>query len=316
MSTSFVQFRYCPLCRTSHKQKKKKHIYSSRHQTVLQNVLTKFSKKISEGRAAMSPPLVQPHGWEVDAEFWCYFCQREVKKHKEQENCTLVCGGLIEHASSKEHNQKMAEFFWENIIPVSRKPEFVITNEDHNRYLVQSVQAVADYQAKLKERITQHVKQTYGSVEGVSKKKLGDAGQSLQGAADPAELRGKWTVAAYGEGLTCIIRPEPDLIEIQHIGDWLESSLHLKRREEDGDESVGNVFTRATPPWLLDEADDGSGEIGPTMEEFRKHLEREKKRKLPAGRVGAKFNHKAETAAEWLPSFGRVWNHGRRLNSQ
>ncbi len=42
----------------------------------------------------------------------------------------------------------------------------------------------------------------------------------------------------------------------------------------------------------------------------------EEKRKLPAGRVGAKFDHKQSTCDTWLPMFGRVWDSQRRLHSK
>ncbi|CAF89809.1 unnamed protein product [Tetraodon nigroviridis] len=44
--------------------------------------------------------------------------------------------------------------------------------------------------------------------------------------------------------------------------------------------------------------------------------EQEKLRKLPPNRVGANFDHSSHTDANWLPSFGRVWNSGRRWQSR
>ncbi|KAG2470244.1 CCD84 protein, partial [Polypterus senegalus] len=44
--------------------------------------------------------------------------------------------------------------------------------------------------------------------------------------------------------------------------------------------------------------------------------ELEKLRKLPPNRVGANFDHASQTDAGWLPSFGRVWNSGRRWQSR
>lgn len=44
--------------------------------------------------------------------------------------------------------------------------------------------------------------------------------------------------------------------------------------------------------------------------------EQEKLRKLPPNRVGANFDHSSQTDANWLPSFGRVWNSGRRWQSR
>lgn len=45
-------------------------------------------------------------------------------------------------------------------------------------------------------------------------------------------------------------------------------------------------------------------------------VEREKKKKLPANRVGAKFDHQQSTDQAWLPSFGRVWSTGGRQQSK
>ena len=45
-------------------------------------------------------------------------------------------------------------------------------------------------------------------------------------------------------------------------------------------------------------------------------VEIERKRKLPASRVGANFDHQGASSTTWLPSFGRVWNNQRRLNSR
>lgn len=56
--------------------------------------------------------------------------------------------------------------------------------------------------------------------------------------------------------------------------------------------------------------------MGPSLQGFLKHKEQEKLKKLPANRVGANFDHSSHTDANWLPSFGRVWNSGRRWQSR
>ncbi|XP_021782303.2 coiled-coil domain-containing protein 84 isoform X3 [Papio anubis] len=86
---------------------------------------------------------------------------------------------------------------------------------------------------------------------------------------------------------------------------------------------VGNIhsafisFSGATPPWMIqDEYIGGNQEIGPSYEEFLKEKEKQKLKKLPPDRVGANFDHSSRTSAGWLPSFGRVWNNGRRWQSR
>lgn len=86
--------------------------------------------------------------------------------------------------------------------------------------------------------------------------------------------------------------------------------------------TCGNVHTGAMPPWLQDDPLEGSSgsaaqpEIGPSLQGFLKHKEQEKLKKLPPNRVGANFDHSSHTDANWLPSFGRVWNSGRRWQSR
>nr|XP_037279644.1 centrosomal AT-AC splicing factor-like [Rhipicephalus microplus] len=96
---------------------------------------------------------------------------------------------------------------------------------------------------------------------------------------------------------------------------------------------TGNIHTGAKPPWLYEESEEDDDEepttpkrpcigevsktpIGPTMEDFQKHLFLEKRKKLNPNRVGANFDHFSKTSEEWLPSFGRVWNFGRRWQSR
>uniref|UniRef100_T1IU50 U1-type domain-containing protein n=1 Tax=Strigamia maritima TaxID=126957 RepID=T1IU50_STRMM len=65
------------------------------------------------------------------------------------------------------------------------------------------------------------------------------------------------------------------------------------------------------PPWLQDDA----VVIGPTKQDFETHLA-SKKPKLPENRVGADYDRSTPVSSDWLPEFGRVWTHGRRLQSK
>lgn len=65
-----------------------------------------------------------------------------------------------------------------------------------------------------------------------------------------------------------------------------------------------------------EEYSSGNQQIGPSYEEFLKEKEKQKLKKLPPDRVGANFDHSSSTSVGWLPSFGRVWNNGRRWQSR
>lgn len=104
------------------------------------------------------------------------------------------------------------------------------------------------------------------------------------------------TIAAHGPNLTCI-------------------------KITGNSKSSGNVHSGALPPWLQEDdaaaaAETKTDPIGPTADDFTKHLANQKKRKLPSTRVGAKFDRKGNFSETWLPSFGRVWSKNRRLHGQ
>ncbi|NXW76125.1 CCD84 protein, partial [Hirundo rustica] len=97
---------------------------------------------------------------------------------------------------------------------------------------------------------------------------------------------------------------------------WMESGNVLTFIGHQETEGKGNVHTGAKPPWLTEDDDGSKQQIGPSYEEFLKHKEKQKLKKLPVERVGANFDHTSQTSDSWLPSFGRVWNHGRRWQSR
>ncbi|XP_046578420.1 uncharacterized protein LOC124286122 isoform X2 [Haliotis rubra] len=325
-STSFMQFDYCNLCKISH-TKRKKHVYSKRHQEILQNILKKFEKKIQDGRMCIDNPGVEALGWENGAMFWCYFCELEISKHRVEPDCTVKHGGLILHLASDDHAKKTGEFFWKNIIDKKKKAKYILSKEDAERFSNKADTAVTVYRQRVKTQLTQIASKirsqvaqrnqvtnrpsvrmqapwTQTSTKQISQHSVpGNVTprmSSSHGNSHAVGVPGKKTVSAEAVGLTSIVAHSDKLSEV-----------------EDRKEGEGNVFTGATAPWMMEEDEDtGSGEIGPSVPEYNKHLEREKKKKLPANRVGAKFDHKSQTSASWLPSFGGVWHQGRRLNSK
>ncbi|NXU21878.1 CCD84 protein, partial [Thalassarche chlororhynchos] len=113
-------------------------------------------------------------------------------------------------------------------------------------------------------------------------------------------------------------QPGPSGMQTGPDLNWVGSGQALTFIGHQDTEGKGNVHTGAKPPWLTEEEEeDGSKQqIGPSYEEFLKQKEKQKLKKLPAERVGANFDHTSQTGDSWLPSFGRVWNHGRRWQSR
>ncbi|KAK3594609.1 hypothetical protein CHS0354_015000 [Potamilus streckersoni] len=305
-TTSFVQFEYCPLCKTSHK-KKKKHLYSKRHKEILQNILRKFENKIQTAKATLFNPEIQPLEFEKGAKFWCYFCAKEVEKHTQEDFCVIQYGGLLCHIASDEHLGKLLQFFWDNIVERSLKSKYILMANELEIFKKTSFLAVKKYEKSLEilrkqmaekihsveQKRRQHINQSIWEKSMTSLTRHNVQMLPPKSSSTKQKPVGKRTISAYGKGLT-----------------WIQYKCF--------DEDKGNIFTEATPPWLCVDEEDGDKqtEIGPTVQDYQKYLQREKKKRLPSTRVGAKFDHNAETSAQWLPSFGGVWNQGRRLQSK
>uniref|UniRef100_A0A8I3MN21 Centrosomal AT-AC splicing factor n=1 Tax=Canis lupus familiaris TaxID=9615 RepID=A0A8I3MN21_CANLF len=105
--------------------------------------------------------------------------------------------------------------------------------------------------------------------------------------------------------------PTPEL-------DWMETGQPLTFIGHQDTPGIGNIHSGATPPWMVQDEEYSSvnQQIGPSYEEFLKEKEKQKLKKLPPDRVGANFDHSSSTSVGWLPSFGRVWNNGRRWQSR
>ncbi|XP_061184879.1 centrosomal AT-AC splicing factor-like [Saccostrea echinata] len=305
----FKQFQYCSLCRFSHK-KKRKHIYSIRHQNVVNNILEKYLKKMTEARSSLESPQIQSSHFERGAKFWCHFCAEEYLKHMELDTCTVKYGGLLEHIASFDHKRKMYNFFYENKVDESKRhPDlFHMPEEDLKKFQEKVAIYAKKYDAGRKEKIektairikiTEAVRKQMVQSQQLSmvqpqiiENTTPERRNVLNYVSPGTVLEKKATLLAKGDGLTFI-------------------GSHVYNSKE------GNIHSGAPPPWLLSSNEESTNnEIGPTEETFKAHLEREKKKKLPANRVGANFDHQQNTDQSWLPSFGRVWSKGGRQQSK
>ncbi|XP_052230223.1 centrosomal AT-AC splicing factor-like isoform X2 [Dreissena polymorpha] len=264
---------------------------------------------IVHAKSTLFSPDVQDAGFESGAKFWCYFCQIEASKHVVSEDCTVLGSGLLHHISSDEHRASMDQFFWDNLVKKERRPKFILTPADLTIFEKSSFLAVKKYQKAKTEEIKQ-LAATLSASEHLRCQRLTESMQAEQGTSNVNQShfatsvgnqsawdssqsvtqKPKRTIMAHAEGLACVSQAGPP--------------------------GEGNVHSGALPPWLQTESDGLRTEIGPTAADFTKHLEQKKKAKLPAGRVGANFDHSDSVSHDWLPSFGRVWSKGRRLQSK
>ncbi|KPP77054.1 coiled-coil domain-containing protein 84-like [Scleropages formosus] len=295
---------YCAVCRQT-SFAGKGHRYGKSHQAKLKVVLVKFLEKVKEARRTVKNPRVEKfRSAEHETSFWCYCCAREVPKHVSNGDVAVLFGGLLEHMATPEHKKNTNKFWWENKAEPKLKEKFLITSEEAERFKTEVARALETFEEKEDELIKQQA-----AIIRAQEQHRKEVLQSLLEVGLPRMP------------LNCI-----------HIAD---------------SSSCGNVHTGAIPPWLLDDPLEGSSgnterEIGPSHQEFLKHMdhwrqcdiahglsllsepdcylpsaeEQEKLRKLPAHRVGANFDHTSQTDANWLPSFGRVWNSGRRWQSR
>ncbi|KAF1603840.1 Coiled-coil domain-containing protein 84, partial [Eudyptes chrysolophus] len=242
-----------------------------------------------------------------------------------------------------EHRRETARFWRENRAEAALRERFLVPAEEYERFARALERALAAHQRREEERIRQVPRAPHRPGPGPAAPGPASPALSPQMAAGirEAERRQRETVqAALQKPLdnSCPpgfdshsplrwllysrdsshdaeqpgpsgMQPGPDL-------NWVESGQALTFIGHQETEGKGNVHTGAKPPWLAEEEDGSKQQIGPSYEEFLKQKEKQKLKKLPAERVGANFDHTSQTGDSWLPSFGRVWNHGRRWQSR
>ncbi|NXA42882.1 CCD84 protein, partial [Eudromia elegans] len=223
-----------------------------------------------------------------------------------------------------EHRRATERFWREHRAEAALRPRFLVTAEEYARFCEALAQALAAYEEREDERIQEMA----ARIRETERRQQETVRAALEVGAVPAtephDLSGVLTSpAAFW---LCIPRDsvgdaeQPGPSGMQKVPDlnWMEPGHALTFIGHQETEGKGNIHTGAKPPWLTEEEEEvgSQQQIGPSYEEFLKEKERQKLKKLPADRVGANFDHTSQTGASWLPSFGRVWNQGRRWQSR
>lgn len=318
---------YCAVCRQS-TFNGKAHIFGKSHQSKLRLVLLRFLEKVKEARRTLKKPHVEKFDCTQHKQtFWCYCCGLEIERNVTDDNMTVLHGGLLEHMNTPDHRKNTHKFWWENKADPKLRDKFIITEEETERFKAEVSKALESFVEKEDE----YMKQQADCIR-VQEKQRQDVLQTLlERDAEPESFNGPNSTNAFAEdsSSTHFMSQGSD----QQVGSSFVDSMVEAPRAASGhgltfigyqdSSNSGNVHTGAVPPWLQDDPLEGSSgagaaqpEIGPSLQEFLKKKEQEKLKKLPPNRVGANFDHSSHTDANWLPSFGRVWNSGRRWQSR
>ncbi|KAL6043292.1 hypothetical protein STEG23_022079 [Scotinomys teguina] len=278
-----------------------------------------FEKVPVEARKAVRAAQVERYVPEHDR-CWCPCCGCEVRKHLSHGNLTVLHGALLEHLASPEHKKATNKFWWENKANAQMKEKFLISPQDYARFKKSMVKGLDSYEEKEDEVIKKMAAQIREAEQ--SQQEVVRSALEPQAEPDPEEgssASGSWKVT---NGHVASSSEQASHSDLQHVPelDWMETGQHLTFIGHQDTPGVGNIHSGAVPPWMVPEEEHSSGNlnlpIGPSYEEFLKEKEKQKLKKLPPERVGASFDHSSNTSAGWLPSFGRVWNNGRRWQSR
>ncbi|XP_077162743.1 centrosomal AT-AC splicing factor isoform X2 [Paroedura picta] len=322
----------CALCRRSAFSGRRSHLYSAGHQRRLRAVLARLREKVEAARAAVRRAAVVPYDpAEHEERFWCACCAQELERHLSHGRLALLHGGLVQHLASPGHKKAVSTFWWENKADLNLKCQFLISSEDYERFKASLTKALDTYEASEDETLEQvaaHIRKMEQSRQEMVQAILEPQMETelCKGVAGVTTCTR--TPSDFSFAVEDSAQPGPSGNAIstrEQIGspctttcglDWQEARQPLMFIDHQ-ETQEGNVHTGAKPPWLLEEEDNkNAGQIGPSYEEFLKEKEKQKLKKLPPYRVGANFDHTSQTGEDWLPSFGRVWNHGRRWQSR
>ncbi|XP_056146280.1 coiled-coil domain-containing protein 84 [Lampris incognitus] len=317
---------YCAVCRQT-SFSGKGHIFGKSHQSRLRVALLKFLEKVKEARRTLKKPQVEKFDCtQHQRTFWCYCCGLEIERNVTDGNMTVLYGGLLEHMATPEHKKNTHKFWWENKADPKLRDKVIITTEETERFKAEVTKVLDSCLEKEDEFIKQQA-----DVIRAQEKHRQEVLQSLVESEAELELpngsHGSGTpveeaTSSHLRHLGSDQQAGPSRVDPMVEGQWAGPGQGLTFIGYQDSSNSGNVHTGAVPPWLQDDPLEGKSgsatppEIGPSLQDFLKHKEQEKLRKLPPNRVGANFDHSSQTDANWLPSFGRVWNSGRRWQSR
>ncbi|XP_063060036.1 coiled-coil domain-containing protein 84 [Engraulis encrasicolus] len=315
---------FCAICRQTDFNGKG-HVFGKSHQAKLKVVIVKFLEKVKEARRTIKNPQVEKFSsTEHQCNFWCYCCELEVAKHVSNGNLTVMFGGLLEHMSTQEHRKSTHKFWWQNKADQKLRDKFIISSEDIDRFKEEVAKAIENFEDNedvlIKEQAAVIRAQEQYRAEvlnaALATECNAELEQTTQHAQQEAEIFGG---SCYLRSQGQDDRAGPSWRDPGVESQWADEDVGLTFIGHQDSSGSGNVHTGAVPPWMQDDPEEGSSktqEIGPSLQEFMKQKEQEKLKKLPPNRVGANFDHTSHTDTNWLPSFGRVWNNGRRWQSR
>lgn len=317
---------YCAICgQTTFNGKG--HIFGKTHQSRLRVVLLKFIEKVKEARRTLKKAQVEKFDCTQHKQtFWCYCCGCEIQRNVTDGNMTVLYGGLLEHMATPEHKKNTHKFWWENKADPKFRDKVIITEEETERFKAEVAKALESFVEKEDE----YIKQQAEHIRAREKHRQEVLQSLLERDAEPKLLNGpNGTDTSVEDSVSSQFMCQgsdrqagSSFVDSMVEMPWTSVGQSLTFIGYQDSSNSGNVHTGAVPPWLQDDPLEGTSgaaaqpEIGPSLQEFLKHKEQEKLRKLPPNRVGANFDHSSHTDANWLPSFGRVWNSGRRWQSR
>ncbi|KAF7648248.1 hypothetical protein LDENG_00159880 [Lucifuga dentata] len=317
---------YCAICRQT-TFSGKGHIFGKSHQSRLRVVLLKFLEKVKEARRTIKKPQLEKFDCTQQKQtFWCYCCGLEVGRNITDGNMTVLYGGLLEHMATPEHRKNTHKFWWENKADPKLRDKVIITEEETERFKAEVAKGLDTFVEKEDEFIKQEaaciLTQEKHRQEVLQSLIEHDAESEFSNGANGLGISAEDTVSSHLRPQGSDLQAGNSFVDPMVELPWAGVGQGLTFIGYQDSSNSGNVHTGAVPPWLQDDPMEGSSgaaarqEIGPSIQEFLKQKEQEKLRKLPPNRVGANFDHSSHTDANWLPSFGRVWNSGRRWQSR
>ncbi|XP_050839502.1 centrosomal AT-AC splicing factor isoform X2 [Serinus canaria] len=283
---------YCGLCRRS-AFTGRRHRYSAGHRRRLREALAQLQEATAAARAAaavadVAAALRRYDPAEHDGRVWCPCCGHGVRRHGRRGGLALLHAGLLRHLAGPEHCRETARFWRENRAEAALREQCLVPAEEYERFAQALEQALAEHQRREEERILQMA----ADIREAERRQRETVQAALQLQPEP-ELCAEPSVYRLPAGAErdspCgAEEPGPSGMQIGPDLAWLESGKVLTFIGYQETEGKGNVHTE----------------------------EKQKLKKLPVERVGANFDHTSQTNDSWLPSFGRVWNHGRRWQSR
>ncbi|KAF0463400.1 coiled-coil domain-containing protein 84 [Gigaspora margarita] len=127
-----MTYSFCTICKRNTCQGKR-HLYTKFHQERLQRKLDKQKSEYQKYKIFIKN-VTLAYDINKQPDFWCIFCEIEVKPTFQSEERQIACEHIFNHIATKNHHSNVIKYFKEHNADRKLTREFILSKDDIEKF--------------------------------------------------------------------------------------------------------------------------------------------------------------------------------------